>query len=62
MDALAINFGPVNGKIARLVNSIDNPKKLKAIFRRTLKAKELDKVVELLQRAKPPAKRKMAKV
>jgi hypothetical protein len=62
MDALTANFGPVNGKIARLINSVDNPKKLRAIFRHALKAKKLDTVVEMLQIAKPPAKRKMAKV
>lgn len=53
MDVLATRFTKENGKIARLVNSIDDPKKLRTIFRRTLKAQSLDVVVDMLQKAKP---------
>lgn len=47
-----------NGKIARLVNAIDEPKKLETVFRRTLTAKSLDTVVAMLEKAKTSAKRK----
>jgi hypothetical protein len=50
-----------NGKIVRLVNAIDEPKKLEAIFRRALTAKSLDIVVTMLEKAKTPAKRKAVK-
>jgi|GEM_PF-5403176 len=62
MTALEAHFGHVNGKIARLVNSIDNPPKLKIIFKRALKAESLGAVVNMLQKAKPVPKRKTAKV
>jgi len=61
MAILSSRFGVENGKIARIVNSIDDPKKLRTIFQRVLKAKALDTVVDMLQKAKPSAKRKTAK-
>ena len=61
MTALEAHFGQVNGKIARMVNSIDNPQKLKIIFKRALKAESLDTVVNMLQKAKLASRRKTAK-
>ena len=61
MQVLATRFGAANGRVLRLVNSIQQPQKLETIFRRSLKAKSLDAVVEMLQKAKPPARRKSEK-
>ncbi len=58
MEVLATRFDVANGKIARLVNSINQPQKLEVIFRRALRAKSLDTVVNMLEKAKPQAKRK----
>jgi len=60
-EELEAHFGQVNGKITRMVNSIDDPRKLKAIFQRVKKAKSLDTVVNTLQKAKPTAKRNTVK-
>jgi hypothetical protein len=59
MEVLATRFDVANGKIARLVNSIHQPQKLEVIFRRALRAKSLDTVVNMLQQAKSQAKRKL---
>lgn len=61
LEELEAHFGRVNGKIAHLVNSIDDPKTLKAVFQRVRKAKSRDTVVNALQKAKPTAKRNTAK-
>jgi len=61
MQVLATRFGVANGGVLRLVNAIHQPQKLEVIFRRSLKAKSLDAVVEMLQKAKPLAKRKSEK-
>jgi len=60
-EVLATRFGVANGRVSRLINSIHQPQKLEVIFRRSLKAKSLDAIVEMLQKAKPPAKRKSEK-
>jgi hypothetical protein len=51
LDVLAIRFGKENGKVRRMVLAVNNPKKLKAMHRRALKAKSLDPIVALLQKA-----------
>lgn len=63
IEVVASRFGRngANGKIARLVNAIDEPKKLEAVFHRALTAKSLDTVVAMLEKAKTPAKRKAVK-
>jgi len=61
MQVLTTRFGVANGRVLQLVNAIHQPQKLEVIFRRSLKAKSLDAVVEMLQKAKPPAKRKSEK-
>jgi len=60
-EVLNTRFGVVNGKLTRLVNSIDQPQKLEVIFRRSLKAKSLDTVVNMLQKTKEQAKQKSGK-
>jgi hypothetical protein len=62
VETLASCFAIGNGKIARMVNSIDASRKLRTIFKRALKAESLDTVVNMLQKAKPTRKRKTAKV
>ena len=61
MDFLAARFGVANGKAARMINSIDDPRKLKVIYQRALQAKSLDTVVTMLQKAKSTVKRKTVK-
>ncbi len=67
LEVVANRFGHnghrngANGKITRLVNAIDEPKKLEAVFRHALTAKSLDTVVAMLEKAKPAAKRKAVK-
>jgi hypothetical protein len=51
LDVLAIRFGKENGKVRRMVLAVNNPKKLKVIHRRALKAKSLDPIIALLQKA-----------
>ncbi len=52
LDVLAIRFGKENGKVRRMVLALDNPKKLKAMHRRALKAKSLAPIVAQLQKAR----------
>ncbi|MGH7454898.1 MAG: hypothetical protein ACRENG_26310 [bacterium] len=61
MKVLANRFGTTNGKIARLVNSLRQPPKLEVISRRALWAKSPNTVLNMLQQAKPQAKRKSRK-
>ena len=51
LDVLAIRFGKENGKVRRMVLAVNNPKKLKAMHRRALKAKSLDPIIASLQKA-----------
>lgn len=51
LDVLAIRFGKENGKVRRMVLALNNPKKLKVMHRQALKAKSLDPIVALLQKA-----------
>jgi len=58
MAVLTNRFGVRNGRVARMVNSIANQKKLQAIFLRSLQAKSVDTVMNMLQKSIPPEKRK----
>jgi len=60
LDVLNSRFGHVNGNIARRVQTIDDPQKLRAVFRRALTAKSLDTVKDALAPKKPVAKKKAA--
>ncbi len=51
LDVLAIRFGKENGKVRRMVLALDNPKKLKAMHRRALRAKSLAPILAQLQKA-----------
>jgi hypothetical protein len=59
-DLLTSRFGHVNGKTARLINAIDEPKALQALFRQALKTKSLDTFKEMLDAKKPALRRKAA--
>jgi len=51
LDVLAIRFGKENGKVRRMVLAVNNPKKLKVMHRKALKAKSLDPIIASLQKA-----------
>lgn len=51
LDVLAIRFGKENGRVRRMVLALDNPKKLKAMHRRALRARSLAPIVAQLQKA-----------
>ena len=52
----------VNGNITRLVNAIDEPRKLEKIFHRALTANSLEAVAAMLEKAKASKKRRPVKV
>jgi hypothetical protein len=60
IDLLTTRFGHVNGKTARLINSIEEPRILRTIFRRALKAQSLDTVKEMLEAKKQTLRKKAA--
>ena len=60
LDVLNTRFGHVNGNIARRVQNIDDPKKLRIVFRRALTAKSLDTMKDALAPKKLVAKKKAA--
>jgi hypothetical protein len=59
LDALNLRFGLANGSIARAIHAIDEPQKLRAIFRRIVKAESLEAVKKMLAAEKPYAKKKV---
>lgn len=59
LDALNVRFGLTNGSIARAMHAIDEPQKLRAIFRRIVKAESLEAVKKLLAAEKQSAKEKV---
>jgi len=52
-------FGVKNGKVARLVGSIEDPKKLQAIFLRSLQTPSVDTIMVMLEKAKSVTRRKI---
>jgi hypothetical protein len=60
LEVLTSRFGHVNGKTARLINTIDEPRTLQAIFRKALRAKSLDTVKEMLEAKKQTPRKKAA--
>lgn len=60
LEVLTSRFGHVNGKTARLINAIDEPRTLQAIFRKALRAKSLDIVKEMLEAKKQMPRKKAA--
>jgi len=59
LAVLTSRFGHVNGNTARMINSIDKPRTLQAVFQRALKAQSLTDVKTMLE-AKKRARRKKA--
>ncbi len=59
LDALNARFGLTNGSIARAIHAIDESKKLRAIFRRIVKAESLEAVKKMLAAEKQSAKKKV---
>jgi predicted transposase YdaD len=59
LDALHLRFGLANGRIARVIQALDDPKKLKVIFRRVVKAESLEAVKKVLESQKQPTKKKV---
>ena len=60
LDTLNLRFGVANGSMARAIHAIDEPKKLRGIFRGVVKAESLEAVKKMLAAQKRPAKRKSA--
>lgn len=58
MDVLSLRFGLANGRIARTIHAIDEPKKLRVIFRRVVKADSLTAVKKMLAAENLSAKKK----
>jgi len=60
LEVLTSRFGHVNGKTARLINAVDEPRTLQTIFRQALKAKSLDTIKEMLEAKKQTLRKKAA--
>ena len=58
LDVLNLRFGVANGSLARAVHAIDEPKRLRAVFQRVIKADSLETVKKLLAAQKRPAKKR----
>ena len=58
LDTLSLRFGVANGSIARAVHAIDEPKRLRVIFQRIIKAESLETVKKMLAAQKRPAKKR----
>ena len=48
LDTLNLRFGVANGSMARAIHAIDEPKKLRGIFRGVVKAESLEAVKKML--------------
>ncbi len=60
LDLLTSRFGHVNGKTALLINAIDEPRTLQAIFRKALKAQSFDTIKGMLEAKKQALRKKAA--
>jgi hypothetical protein len=58
LDTLSLRFGVANGSLARAVHAIDEPKRLRAVFQRVIKADSLETVKKVLAAQKRPAKKR----
>jgi len=58
LDTLNLRFGVANGSFARTVRAIDEPKRLRVIFQRIIKAESFDTVKKVLAAQKHPAKKR----
>ncbi len=58
LDVLNLRFGAANGSIARAVHAIDEPRRLRAVFQRAIKAESLETVKKMLAAQKRPVKKR----
>ncbi len=60
IDVLTARFGHVDGKTARIINSIDDLKALRVIFQKSLKVFSLIDFKTMLEAKKPVSRKKAA--